>query len=210
MLTQGVLLGLSLSFLVGPLLFAVVEAGIAQGFRAGLAVAAGIWASDVLYVLAAMFGLQSLENLTALPHFKSWAGVLGGLILLAFGAGSFFKNKPPQAAARADSTWVDTRKNYSAWWLRGFLLNTVNPGTIFFWLGITSAVVVPNGWGRREMLVFFGGMLATLVLTDTLKAWGAKRLRAFLTPTHTRQVQRGLGLMLMVFGAVLLLRGLNN
>jgi threonine/homoserine/homoserine lactone efflux protein len=210
MLFQGILLGLSLSFLVGPLLFAVVEAGIAQGFRAGVAVAAGIWASDVLYVLVAMFGLQSLEALTGLPHFKWWAGMLGGLILMAFGANSFFKHKAPQAAAHAESASFSIRKNYSAWWLRGFLLNTVNPGTIFFWLGITSAVVVPNGWGRREMLVFFGGMLFALVLTDTLKAWGAKRLRAFLTPTHTQQVQRGLGLLLMIFGAVLLLRSLNN
>jgi len=82
----------------------------------------------------------------------------------------------------------------------------VNPGTIFFWLGIVSAVVVPNGWNQQETLVFFGGMLGTLVLTDTLKAWAAKSIRGFLTPKHIRQVQQGIGLVLMLFGLVLIFR----
>jgi threonine/homoserine/homoserine lactone efflux protein len=95
---------------------------------------------------------------------------------------------------------------YPAYFLRGFLLNTVNPFTVFFWLGITGAVLIPNGWNNRETLIFFSGMLGTLVLTDTLKAYGAKRIRRFLTPRHTTQVRQAIGLLLIVFGIVLVAR----
>lgn len=206
MLLQGILLGISLSFLVGPLMFAIVEAGIGQGFRAGVSVAAGIWTSDVLYVLLAFYGIGAMEALVALPHFRTWAGLAGGLMLAGFGAGSILKARSAGRLSESLTEIPNNHKTYFWWWLRGFLLNTVNPGTVFFWLGIVTAVVVPSGWGHQEMLIFFGGMLATLVLTDTLKAWAAKKLRRFLTPKHTRQIQRGIGLLMVIFGIVLMIK----
>ncbi len=202
MLIQGILLGISLSFLIGPLLFTVVQAGIGQGFRAGIAVAAGIWVSDVLFVVAILWAVETLASITALEGFTFWAGIAGGIMLLVFGAGSAFSKAPKVEIADK----IVKKRTYRSWWFRGFLINTVNPGTIFFWLGIVSAVVVPNGWNQQETLVFFGGMLGTLVLTDTLKAWAAKSIRGFLTPKHIRQVQQGIGLVLMLFGLVLIFR----
>ena len=92
--------------------------------------------------------------------------------------------------------------------MRGFLINTINPGTIFFWLGIVSAVVAPNHWTITQSLIFFAGMLGALVVTDMLKAWGAKSIRRFLTPAHIRQIQRSIGLVLMIFGLVLILKAI--
>ena len=191
-------------------MFAIVEAGIGQGFRAGVSVAAGIWTSDLLYVLIAFYGVESMQALVALPHFRMWAGLGGGLLLAGFGIGTILKTRAPILIAGALQTVSEhsAHKTYFWWWVRGFLLNTINPGTIFFWLGIVTAVVVPSGWNRSEMLIFFGGMLATLVITDVLKAWAAKRLRRFLTPTHIRQVQRVIGLLMLIFGAVLIVRSI--
>ena len=76
----------------------------------------------------------------------------------------------------------------------------------FFWLSIAGAVIIPNGWDSAEALVFFAGMLGTLVVTDTLKAYGAREIRRFLTPQHTFWVQRSIGALLLIFGLVLLLR----
>lgn len=205
MLIQGILFGISLSFLIGPLLFAVLEAGIAQGFRAGIAVAAGIWVGDIFFVSIVLLSVETLSALLAIDGFREWVGLCGGLLLLGFGAGNFFSKKH-QKVDKNLTEHSFHKRSYQVWWLRGFLLNIINPGTIFFWLGLVSAVVVPNRWNKQESLIFFGGMLGTLILTDTLKAWAAKRIRRFLTPLHIRQVQKGIGLLLMLFGLVLILR----
>ncbi len=208
--------------MVGPLLFAIVQASLERGFRAGFALAAGIWTSDILYIGILYYGVDALAALTALPHFRVWAGVAGGLVLVLFGLGTLLRRHVPTtdnhhtAADRVldvldgpepqgvEHNWM--RWGYPGYWLRGFLLNTINPFTVFFWLGIASAVVVPNQWAPRETLAFFGGMLFTLILTDTLKAYAAKRVRHFLTPRHTWWVQRAIGLVLLVFGLVLFVR----
>lgn len=222
LLVNGALLGLTLSFMVGPLLFAIVQASIERGFRAGVAVAAGIWISDVIFVLAVYRSVAAIETLTTLPGFKFWAGICGGLVLLLFGAANFL----PRRLSATDTTDTaadklldvldgheptDTDHNwkrwgYFGWWLRGFLLNTINPFTVFFWLGVAGGIVIPNQWGPWQVLLFFGGMLGTLVVTDTMKAYAAKRVRGFLTPGHIRWVRRGIGLMLIVFGLILVIR----
>jgi len=222
MLFEGALLGLSLSFMVGPLLFAIMQASLERGFRAGLALAAGIWTSDILYIALVYHGVDALANLTALPHFRLWSGLLGGAVLVLFGLGTFFRRKVPTEDSLhtpadrvldaldgpetpgVEHNWM--RWGYPGYWLRGFLLNTINPFTVFFWLGIASAVIVPNQWAPEKTLSFFTGMLVTLILTDTLKAYAAKRVRHFLTPKHTRWVQRGIGLTLLIFGLVLVIR----
>ena len=210
MLLQGVLLGISLSFMVGPLLFAIVQAGIERGFRAGLAVAGGIWLSDVLYVLAVQYGMDTLAAVTALPDFKFWAGLAGGALLVAFGLGNLIPAGLAGAARTKDEAvrpaLTPGAADYLSCFIRGFLLNTVNPFTVFFWVGITGAVLIPNGWDGREVLVFFGGMLGTLVVTDTVKAYAARRIRHFLTPRHTRQVRQGIGVLLILFGVVMMVR----
>ena len=206
MIIQGILLGVSLSFMIGPLFFSIIEAGIAQGFRAGIAVATGIWLSDVLYVAVVISSVDLLAGMTALPGFKIWAGIVGGCLLVIFGIGSWL------AAGRQIKRDVaktgKERKSYSwkAYFLRGFLLNTINPFTVFFWLSVAGAVIIPNGWNAYEAIYFFGGMLGTLVVSDTLKAYGARQISRFLTPQHTFWVQRGIGVTLLVFGIVLVVR----
>lgn len=222
MILQGALLGLSLSFMVGPLLFAIIQASLERGFRAGLALAAGIWTSDATYILLVYRGVDALAALTALPHFRLWAGLAGGLVLVLFGLGTLLRRHvptaadPPTAADRVldvldgpeppgvEHNWM--RWGLPGYWLRGFLLNMINPFTVFFWLGIASAVVVPDQWAPAQTLRFFGGMLMALIATDLLKIYAAKRVRRFLTPGHTLWIQRGIGLTLLVFGIVLVIR----
>jgi len=222
MILQGMLLGLSLSFMIGPILFAIVQAGIDRGFRAGLAVASGIWTCDVLYILLVRYGIDTLAAVTALPNFRFWAGIIGGVLLIVFGINSLRPHKLP--TEDTEDTQADrlldrldgkeapgVRHNWQklglpGYWLRGFLLNLINPGTMFFWIGIATAVVIPNNWSGPEITKFFSGMLGTLIAIDTLKAYAAKRLRNWLTPAHTRRVNQGIGLMLLVFGVMVIAR----
>lgn len=222
MIIQGVLLGLSLSFMVGPLLFAIMQASLDRGFRAGIALAAGIWASDILYLYLIYRWVDALAALAALPNFTFWAGLFGSTVLVVFGVGTLINRKVPVADEHnttadrvldaldgpeppgTEHNW--TRWGYPGYALRGFLLNTINPFTVFFWLGLASAVVVTNKWTPRESVAFFGGMLFSLIVTDVLKAYAAKRVRSFLNPRHIRRLQQGIGIALLISGIVLMVR----
>jgi threonine/homoserine/homoserine lactone efflux protein len=220
---KGMFLGLTLSFMVGPLLFAILQAGIERGFRAGVALAAGVWASDLAFVFIAYRSVEAIETITQAPNFQFWAGLAGGLVLISFGATSLLKRPAPfverettadrvldrldgEEAPGTDHNWK--RWGYLGYSLRGFLLNTINPFTVFFWLGISSAVIIPHGWKAAEALRFFSGLLFVLVVTDVLKAYASKRIREFLTPGHIRWVQQGIGAGLIIFGLVLIVRAL--
>ncbi len=219
MYVHGILLGFSLSLLIGPMLFAIISASLERGFRAGVSVAAGIWLSDVMFLYLIYRGVSVLSKLVALPYFKMVASLAGGGVLLIFGAINLLsRHIPTPREDNAADCLLDTldgkepegvdhnwkRWGYLGYWLRGFLLNTVNPFTIFFWLGFASTVIIPNRWTQQETLVFFTGMLSTLVIIDTLKAYAAKRVRDFLTPHHIRRVQRIIGVLLLVFGVVVM------
>ncbi|MCS6929058.1 MAG: LysE family transporter [Saprospiraceae bacterium] len=222
MLWQGMLLGLSLSLLIGPLLFAIVEASLSRGFRAGVALAAGIWLSDLMYMIIAYRWLDVLIRLTALPNFRLWAGLAGGLMLMLFGGVTMLrKGQPPE---RQQTTAADrlldildgpeppgVAHNWMAWGypgylLRGFLLNTINPFTVFFWLGLASAFIVSNQLTSSEVLTFFGGMLGALMFVDILKAYAAKRVRNLLQAYQLRRAQRLIGAVLIAFGAALFIQ----
>ena len=221
MYLHGLLLGLSLSVLIGPMLFAIIQASLERGFRAGLSVAVGIWMSDVMFLYFLYHGMGPLAKLIALPNFKMWAGFAGGGVLLLLATITLLSKRTPDpndenTADRlldkidgpepegVDHNWK--RWGYLGYCLRGFLLNTINPFTVFFWVGIASTVIIPNQWTRPETVWFFSGMLTTLMLADTAKAYAAKRLRDFLTPRHIRLMQRVIGVLMLIFGIVLIIR----
>jgi threonine/homoserine/homoserine lactone efflux protein len=206
LLLKGFLLGLTLSFMIGPLFFSIVEATLDRGYRAGLVVAAGIWCSDILFVLAVQKGLEAMQAIVALPGFRFWTGLLGGALLMAFGAAIWLNGKKNISAPAKEQQILVAEKGLVGLWLRGFVINTINPGTLVFWLGTATGIVAPNGWDTTEITLFFTAMLLVLVFTDTLKIYGAKYLRRWLTVEHILMVRRTIGIALVVFGLFLIVR----
>ena len=189
--------------MIGPLFFSVVEATLDRGYRSGLAVASGIWVSDTFFILVIQKGLESMKTLVAIPDFRFWAGVTGGIILIAFGALTWIKGRATKNDAK-EQQFLTREKGLLGLWLRGFAINTINPGTLIFWLGTGTGIVAPNGWSVTQISIFFGAMMAVLVTTDILKVYGAKYLRNWLTPDHILMVRRSIGLVLVLFGVIML------
>ena len=52
---QGILLGLGLSVLVGPLIFLYIQVGIQFGFRSAFFLGLGAWMSDLMFILIIYF-----------------------------------------------------------------------------------------------------------------------------------------------------------
>jgi threonine/homoserine/homoserine lactone efflux protein len=209
MVLQGFLLGLTLSIAVGPLLFSLVQAGLESGFRSAMLLALGIWLSDLGFVLLLRYAYTSFSAWVQHPVFQTWAGVVGGLLLLAFGLASLLKHRSLKQELEGKKM-LSKSNNGVTYFLSGFVLNTFNPGTLFFWVSVGVGMMIPGAWTDREAFVFFGTMLLTLAVTDVLKAYGAQRLREWLTPVHIGRLKVIIGLILTGIGAVLLLRAVWN
>ena len=199
---EGIGWGLFLTILAGPILFALMQAGIEYGFRAGATMGLGIWISDILYLLAIYFGFQFVEQVSRADGFEFWLGLIGGLVLIAFGLYTFL-SPPPNIRYHHDLN-APRDNPYLALFTKGFLINTLNPFTVFFWLTMMSAAAVRQEWQASDRLIFFAGIIGTIMCTDSLKVYLAKQIRKKLKVKYLQWVRWITGAVLMIFGLVLI------
>lgn len=197
-LLSGIKYGLFLTILVGPLVFALIQAGVERGFRAGTMIGFGIWVSDLLFILAVYYGFSHVKAVTEWEHFELAVGIAGGVILIITG---FFTLLSPTPDINKSKKITGT---YLALWIKGFIINTLNPFTVFFWVLVMTTVVADNDFTPHQSFLFFAGILGTIMVTDSLKVILAKKLRHYLEVHHLIWVRRVTGVALVLFGMVLI------
>lgn len=204
-LFEGIKVGFILCLLVGPILFTLVQTSIEEGIRAGAVVGLGIWVSDTLFIIAIYRGITFIADLLEGPHFTQIVGIAGSVLLCIFGLGALLTS--PKNLMIADPELRFQRSSsYASLWLKGFLINTINPFTVFFWFGLMSTIVVKDGLVGFNVFWFFTGILGTVIATDVLKIVLAKRIRYSLRPVHFIWVRKVSGIALITFGLALLVR----
>lgn len=193
---KGLGLGLLLSISVGPVLFTIIKLSLRKGHKAGYAFAAGVSASDTFLVLCANL---AAEGVRAALNYRMTISLLGAAILFVMGAWSFFFRKDP----KMDNSPLapDLRKRDMAKYsLQGFLINSLNPGAIFFWLtACTAFAYMP--FAERTLL--FGSCLLVVVSLDMSKVALSGQLRKWLTPHTLHIINRISAIILMGFGVVI-------
>lgn len=202
-LLKGIVLGLSLSILVGPLVFALIQSTLERGLTAGLMVGLGIWISDLLFITVSWWGVNWVIRVSSWPGFETSLSIAGGIILLGIGAGLIFR---PAGSHDRKTVLLGLRSSLFGEVLKGFLVNTVNPFTIFFWISVMTVMVRENELDQAGTGLFVGGIMGTIVLTDSLKVLFARKVRHWLSPRHIFLFRRISGLILTGFGLFLLFR----
>lgn len=191
---SGISLGMVLALLIGPVFFLLVDTGISRGFRSAFFIALGVLASDALFVVIAYF------SSTAIRFFNTnqvVIGVAGGLILIVFGLVTFLK-KPVIHAERIHPELVGTGEWKIAW--KGFIMNFLNPFVLLFWIGVAGSLTAAKHATPVYAITFFVAALATVLLTDLLKAWSAARLKKLIRPVYLLWLNRVSGTGMMLFG----------
>lgn len=201
---NGILVGLALAILVGPILFSLIQRSIEQGVKAGLWVALGIWISDVLFIGGIMVGVAHITKVVESPLFEPILGILGGLVLIGIGAGMFI-SKPATNIEEA-TTGIEVLSSEWRLWLEGFLINTINPFSIIFWTSIITARSVETDLFSMSSYFFFGSVLGTIIITDTLKIFLAEKIRIYLQPKHILSMRKISGVALFIFGIAMMIR----
>lgn len=195
------LIGLTLAILVGPIFITLIKISMQYGVKAGMAAVAGIWISDVLVIILAWWGIQKAGNWFQSPAFVYWQGITGGVIITIVGLVSFFSNRRYEADNNDDR-----KRSFFTFFTRGFLVNFVNPFTFVFWLTVLSAQLIHTNIIPMEIILLFTGILATILITDSLKVLLSKKISTFLTPHHISVFHKIASLILSLIGIFIIMR----
>lgn len=194
---EGYIVGLALVILVGPVLFTLLQITLQFGVKSGLAVAFGIFVSDVLCVVLCAFGAAKWLRE---PDNFFYFGLLGGVLLILFGL--TFLLKP---AKNFEQPLQISKRDYLTFFTKGFLVNFVNPFVFLVWISIIGMAAAKHGF-NQILAVYMTGALLGILTTDSLKALFADRLKRILKPTFLGKFYRIVGLCLLLFGVFLIYR----
>lgn len=199
-------LGLFLAFLLGPVFFVLLETAAIKGFRAAISFDLGVIFADIIFLLIAY--LSTTKLLSSIKDDPSLF-IFGGMILATYGVMSFVQTK--KILPLGDDT-PDLRKlnrsDYLGLAARGFLLNFINIGVLGFWLGLIIVFGPTLNMEPNRMMVFFSTILITYLFLDVLKILLAKKLNRKLTPNRIFNMKKGISVLLMIFGVILIVRGI--
>jgi threonine/homoserine/homoserine lactone efflux protein len=200
---DAVLIGFFLSFMIGPVFFMLIQTSIIKGARAAIAFDLGVVLGDVVFILIAYYGSKSLlEQIKDDPRLF----YIGGLILLVYGI-IMYLDKNQKNVIPNETLILPEKTNYAKLFLKGFFLNFINVGVLAFWLGMIVVVGSSFQMNPSKIFNYFTVILVSYLITDIGKILLAKQLKKKLTPKITYKVKRTMGIILMVFGIVLILKG---
>lgn len=201
---SGIPWGIFLSFMIGPVFFILLETSIIKGFRAALVFDLGVVLGDILFITIAYLGsyrlIKSLKD-------NSDLFIFGGIVMLAYGVISYLSLRKGK---KIDTLKIDNeiiKKNYFNLFVKGFFLNIINIGVLGFWLAVIISVGPKLEMQTSRMITFFATVIISYLLVDCIKIILAKQLKSKMTPSNILKVKKGISIVLMVFGVVLITQG---
>jgi len=192
LIISGIGLAIALSFLTGPVFFALIKTSIEKGFLAGVALASGVILSDIIYVAITLFSTSYIdfENKYHIP-----IGIVGSIFLLIIGLFYVFK--------KVNLNYQNVPKpriKHAGYFLKGFLMCMLNPFILLYWISVTSGVYSLKGTlNSQQLIIFFGTILISLFGLDVLKAFYANKLRSKIKPVYIVKLNRIAGAIIIVF-----------
>ena len=196
---RGIGIGLVLTFLTGPVFFALIKTSIEKGFHAGVSLALGVVTSDVVFVGAILFGSQYFDIST---QDKQHAGIIGCIILIALGIYYIFK----KAEVNYNNT-VPSKLQRTGYFLKGFLMCILNPTLLLHWtvvVGTASTLYINTVPNRSlKIAVMFLTILTVQFGLDATKAFYANKLRDRISAKFVHRLNEIAGIALIIAALIL-------
>ncbi len=196
-LIEGIGCGFILSLMIGPVFFGLLHTSIHKGFKKAIVYAIGVAASDAFFILITYFGIAGfMED----KSFRISMMLVGAIIMLAFGLYYLIKKAP-------DTIEIDNEKkqsNKTNMWIKGFLLNAINPSVFLFWIGTVSFASASFDNDRLFIFIFFTSSIVTVFCADIVKAYIATKIKIYFTNKFLNKMNKVLGILIFIFGLKLL------
>lgn len=195
---EGLLTGLTLTLMLGPVTMIILRNGIQVDRMAGVSAATGTWVSDFIYIGFTFWLTSYVEEWTQKPDVRLGLYLVGGLGLLIMGL-LMLRQKQK---SMEDNTEV-VPANYFKAFAGGFLVNTLSPFTLFFWLGAAVFLHVQEG----NPIWYYTGLMLSLSMGDFTKAWMAPKLTVWLKEKYIYWIQKGAGIVVAATGLYIIVLG---
>ena len=193
---KGVLTGLLLSAYLGPTFFTVMETLMRRGAKAAILLNSGVWLSDISCIIVAYYGASELMQ--PIKNNIIFKLVAGGAFLF-FGL-TYFLRKPDETVKPLGGVGVLILL------VKGFLINTLNPGVLVFWFGAMIVAVTSLDLHGVHILYYFASTIFTLIACDLLKIMFSHKLRKVITEKVMTRLFRITGVILMALGIFVIIR----
>lgn len=196
-LSQGFVSGLLISFMFGPVFFGLIHASIHKGYRKALVYASGVASSDSFFILLIYFGVAGfLQD----ESFRLFMKVTGAVIMVTFGIYYLVKKAPDTLEVQNEKK----QKPFSNLWLKGFVLNSINPSVFVICLGMVSFAADHFAGDRFSTFTFFLASVLTVFTFDMIKAYIAHKIKIYFTNRLLNKMNKLLGLVILIAGIGLL------
>jgi len=198
----GIIIGILVAAPVGPVNVLCIQRAIERGFWGGIAAGLGAMMGDGLIALCAALGVGAISG--AVQVHRMTIQLLGGLVLVAFGAKLYFSS-PRFVPVRPNREHAETLRDF-VWDIpQTFLLTITNPGAVLglfaIFGGVSTFVEVKSYIDALTIVAaVMAGSLAWWVSLSHLIA----RFRHRLTVERLQLINRVAGLLLIGFGLLLI------
>lgn len=204
---KGLAISLLLVFSVGPVIFTIIKQSINHGRRGGFSFVAGVWLSDIIWVI---LSVSFSELVKELLNFKVPIGIAGCTFLIGMGVYYAFLKKVPTRRVQEQAmeiagdeiTPAGKKTNYFAIFSSGFIINTLNPAVISFW--VLMAASLASVYSFNHQVIIFATCLGVNMMADIGKVMGAGFIGKKLSDSNILLINRISGFLYLVFGIALL------
>lgn len=188
-------LGMILAVSVGPVIFTILKQSINNGYQGGFSFVGGVWVSDILLVVISnLFSSLVMDAL----HFKATIGYVGAGFVISLGLYYLFFKKVNFGIDKNVLLVQFGKRAFTKAFVSGFLINTLNPSVLLFWL--INATAFAASHSPLERIVLFSVCIGINILADILKVMLAAQLRHKLTPHNINIINKISGTILVLFG----------
>ena len=196
---EGFATGMMLTIMLGPVTMIILRYGLQVNRLAGLWAAAGTWVSDFVFIGLTYWMTTTIDSWSQQPGIRLTMFLVGGFGLLVMGALMLRVRK------KSFSTEGDVvQASYVQAFVGGFLVNSLSPFTLFFWLGAAVFLHLQSD----NPVWYYAGLMLALGTGDFTKAWLAPKLTSWLKESHVYWIQIVAGILIAGTGLYVMIVGL--
>ena len=205
----GLVTGLGMATATGPVFLTLIQISVDRGFTKAVFFLVGVSTVDWFIVFTSWIGFNKLD----LGIDESLLSLFGGIAMVAYGSTFVFsfKKKPKELVVKDQSDISEKEQSNKKkldnahLYLKGAVMNGLNPIVWAFWAGITQLAISKFAHSSNQVL-YFVGILMTILLTNLLKGFYAQKLKPFFTSKLLKYLNIAIGVMLIGLGGRFLVK----